>query len=648
MRWLLKVLGGIVVLAVLAGIGISLVPSERIAELAAREITARTGREVSFTGSVSPTFWPVLGVRTGPVSIGNASWSDSGPLLSAEALLVGVELGPLLSGDIRVREFRIDSPVLRLEKASDGRVNWALDSPADSGATATAPASSLSGLSLPEARITDGTLIYDDRAGGARTEISGLDLGFALPDAAATARLSGSARYNGETVSFDGTIDDFLTFVGGKVTAVALSGSGDFGTFSFAGRAGFDPAAAEGDFTADLSDPDAALRLAGAGATFPAELGRTAAVSARVTYTDSGLALRGGAARLGDNALAFDADLSLGVRLKLTARIDSGALAFADTGGSAASARPADRSADGWSLVAMDMSGLGAMDADVAFTATSLDLGAVKLGATKLRARLDTGRLVVDLQDVGAYGGAFAGEVVVNARKGLSMAGDLTFNNLKLQPLLIDLVDYDSLTAPADGRISFLVSGNSIDRMMKSMSGSGSLSVGQGEIIGFDLGGMLRNLDASYRGAGNKTIFSSITGTFSIKDGVLANDDMKFLSPVANATGNGTIDIGRQRLSYRVVPVAFGGKTPEEAGGISVPVLIDGTFSDINFHPDLKGLLDADLEARKKEAEEKLRGTADTAIKEGEQKLRDEVDNAIKEGVEKTLGDALKKLIIKE
>ena len=155
---------------------------------------------------------------------------------------------------------------------------------------------------------------------------------------------------------------------------------------------------------------------------------------------------------------------------------------------------------------------------------------------------------------------------------------------------------------------------------------------------------MIRNLDASFRGASDKTIFSSIKGSFTIDKGVLVNEDLAFRSPVLTATGKGNVDIGRQRLSYRVTPVAFGEAAEGDTGRVLVPILIDGTWSDVNFHPDLSGVVNDEIDKQKKEAEEKLKGTVEDVRKDTEERLRNEAEKALREGVEKSLGDLLKKL----
>jgi len=127
MRWIFRLIGATIILVVLAVGGISLIPAEKIAGFATQEITARTGREVVFTGKIKPVFYPILGVKTEGFSIGNAAWSDAGPMVSGSSLLVGVELAPLLSGEIKIKEFRLTDADISLERTRDGRVNWSLD-----------------------------------------------------------------------------------------------------------------------------------------------------------------------------------------------------------------------------------------------------------------------------------------------------------------------------------------------------------------------------------------------------------------------------------------------------------------------------------------------------------------------------------------
>ena len=90
MRWIFRLLGAIVLALVVVVAGLFLLPQDKIARIAADQIRAQTGREVDFGNDVRLSFWPVLGVETGPVTLGNADWAADGPMLTASHLAVGV------------------------------------------------------------------------------------------------------------------------------------------------------------------------------------------------------------------------------------------------------------------------------------------------------------------------------------------------------------------------------------------------------------------------------------------------------------------------------------------------------------------------------------------------------------------------------
>lgn len=637
MRWVVRLLGGIVVLVLLLVGGLALVPAEKIAAFATREISLRTGREVAFTGEVRPVFYPVLGVRTGPLQIGNAIWADKEPMLKADSLLIGVELMPLLSGKVKVKEFRLVNPDIRLEVAADGRANWQLAAPApEVQATSDTAATTLPDLSLQDGQITNGRIRYFDHKAGSTTTLAGLDLQLSLPDLAGPLRASGGVVYNDQPVRFSLDLAAFQAVLDGKLIDLSLGLDGGFGKLAYEGAVSQSPPTAQGDLTAQLSDLSALGRLLGQGPDMAAGLAKTAGFVGKLTYTADGVIyLREAALDVDRNRLVLEADLKLGDIPFLTARINAGDLNLAHLtkssgGDTAAGAGGKD---DGWPKTPLDFSALKLVNADIAISAEGMDLGVVRLGKSQLRMQLDNGRLVTALNEVNAYQGQIKGELVLNARKGLSAGGFITGSDIQLQPLLIDLAEYDRLIAGASISLKFLTSGQSVDAMMRGLEGSGRIDIGGGEILGLDLAGMLRNLDASYRGDGSKTIFKTITGSYQIDKGILRNEDLKFTSDLVVATGKGDVDIGERTIAYRIVPVAFSDQNGDQAGGITVPVRIDGPWSSPRFTPDLQSLIDAELDKKREEVEALVQSEIDKAKADAEQRLQEELDKAVEGAV---------------
>ena len=102
MRWVFRLIGLVVVLVVLAVGAVFLVPTDRIAGLAADQFKTATGRTLTIEGDVRPMLYPEIGISLGGVAIENAPWSENGDMVAAEKIAVSVKLMPLFSGDVQV------------------------------------------------------------------------------------------------------------------------------------------------------------------------------------------------------------------------------------------------------------------------------------------------------------------------------------------------------------------------------------------------------------------------------------------------------------------------------------------------------------------------------------------------------------------
>jgi len=666
MRWIGRLLLTFVTLAALLVLSLFFVPSQKIASIAAEKFEDATGRGLTIRGDIRPTIYPRLGVRIHRVDVANAPWAGKDPLISAETLSVGVALGPLMNGEIQVQEMRLVRPDIRLLRDADGRSNWDFSQPsaepdtsAPSGATQD---TATMRVSIDLAEISDGRLTFRDLGAAQTFALEGMDATLRLPDPDGALDVTASARMNGQKLTTDGQIDHFTAFLAGDVRDITLTATIGGSTVDFDGRAGLAPIAADGALKARLKDMAALFNALGSTPpAIPKGLGQEVNLEGALTVAPEGsVHLRAMELELDQNYLSGDADIYFEKKPKIRARlsgdtIDLAALGLSSAGGETTRSGAAQNTT-GWPSTAIDASGLGALDGEVALRLGGVDLGAAQLGGVDLVMRLNRARAVFELRQVAAYGGNITGEFVLNNRSGLSVGGDLRFADIALQPLLQGFADYDRLVGQGTLAIKFLGVGQSIDAIMHSLKGTGSLSVGKGELLGLDLGGMLRNLDASYRGAGQKTIFDRIQSTFTIADGVLQNSDLDFVAPVLRASGRGEVGLGDQTLSYRVTPVAL--QSSDGTGGIRVPVLISGTWANPKFRPDLESLIDEKLEEEKARLEAKARAQLETQRKRLEEEARakaaeelglspEEVENTqdLEDAVRKKAEDELKKLL---
>jgi AsmA protein len=100
-------------------------------------------------------------------------------------------------------------------------------------------------------------------------------------------------------------------------------------------------------------------------------------------------------------------------------------------------------------------------------------------------------------------------------------------------------------------------------------------------------------------GEARKTDFAELGGSFTIREGVVTNEDMRLQAPVLRVNGRGRIDLPDRTLTYRIEPKAAktleGQGGQQDVAGILVPVVIEGPWDDLSFRPDLSGVVESAL-----------------------------------------------------
>lgn len=652
MRWIVRLFAVLVSLIVLGVGALFLLPAERIAGLAAQQFEARTGRALTIEGSVSPTVWPVVGARVENVTLASPGWAQAGPLLSAEVLDMGLDFSALFSGNFTIRRFELRGARVVLERDAQGRANWefeGLGGGAESAETAEPGGAGGIALSMERVEIRDAALRFIDRASGTDLALDGMDVDLSMPDLDGPGRISLSGRMQGQAISAEVELARLSGFLAGQVTGVSLNLQAGGAQVGFQGRAGFDPPAAEGRLS--LQAPALAPLLALAGQSGPEPLPATMRpldLSGQVTLAPSGsLHLREGRMSAGSLRAELALDLATdGPRPRLTGQVTAGALDLrpflgGESGGTPAAAAP------GWPTDRIDASALAALDAEIGLTAGPVQTGLIDLERLSAVLAIDRARAVLTLREARAFDGNITGELVANNRSGLSVGGNVTASGLGLLPLLRDTAGFERLTGTAGFSLRFLSVGQSVDAIMRSLSGEGRLDLGQGEIIGLDLAGMLRNLDMGYMGEGSRTVYDSITGSFAIEGGVLNNEDLRLNAPRLTVEGRGRVDLGGQRLDYRVTPVAL--QDAESGRAIRVPLVISGPWDAPRFRLDLEGLAEERLReeaerleqrAREEAARLEARAREEAAAREAELRARAEEELRARTGIERTEGES--------
>src|SRR2546422_2824378 len=239
---------------------------------------------------------------------------------------------------------------------------------------------------------------------------------------------------------------------------------------------------------------------------------------------------------------------------------------------------------------AVDLSGLKGLNAQ-----GQLQIGALQvqgLKASKLKAQLKAagGQAEISPHSASLYEGELSGALSLDGNAN-RIALKETFSNVSIGPLLRDLARQDRLEGKGNVALELAAAGATASAMKRSLAGTAKVRLRDGAIKGIDIAGLLRKARAaagrqSGQAADSKerTDFSELSASFSIKNGVAHNEDLDVKSPLLRIGGSGDIDIGRSAISY-VVKASVVGTT-----SLTVPVKLAGPLDAMKYEVDYRAV----------------------------------------------------------
>jgi len=178
-RWVLLIGGGLVAAAMIgAGVLAYLVSRIDVRSEVEHAIESGTGRQVTISGDVGVSYWPVLGLHAAAITLANVQGGRATSFIAAEDLHVGVEIGPLFNRQVVVRQLVLQQPRIALEVDAQGRPNWVLapvrrpGPPPPPPTTSREPGLDMAHTTLREVSISNGEVSFFDARRGARRRSS--------------------------------------------------------------------------------------------------------------------------------------------------------------------------------------------------------------------------------------------------------------------------------------------------------------------------------------------------------------------------------------------------------------------------------------------------------------------------------------------
>ena len=148
--------------------------------------------------------------------------------------------------------------------------------------------------------------------------------------------------------------------------------------------------------------------------------------------------------------------------------------------------------------------------------------------------------------------------------------------------------------------------GRTVGELRKALGGEIGFDLAHGQVRGINVGKLLRQAQALMQGQvlsaaadqGESTDFAELKGHGRIVNGVLTTDTLSAANPGFRFSGEGSIDIGNERINYLLKPTvvestegAGGEKGLDQLKGLTVPIRVTGSFDDPKYTVDVQEAL---------------------------------------------------------
>jgi len=302
---------------------------------------------------------------------------------------------------------------------------------------------------------------------------------------------------------------------------------------------------------------------------------------------------------------------------------------------------PGNDSADPREDPKVDLSAL--KDLNVAGEARVAQLKArgVRASNVQLVVRIANGRLDVAPLTAALYGGRL--RATANAAAAGNRIGvDADLAGVAIGPLLRDALDKDILEGTGIVKLAATTAGATVGGLKRGLNGSGSLALRDGAIKGVNIAAKLREArsflsarkeDTARASSTEKTDFSELTATFTIKDGVVTSNDLDGKSPLLRLTGAGKVDLGAGTIDYSAKVAVVGtlkgqdGRELSELRGVTIPVRLYGPFEKLSYAIDWGSVAQ---EALKAKATEQLKQKVAPQLQEQRDRLKDQLKGLLR------------------
>jgi AsmA protein len=575
----------------------AILSKDRIKDAVTQELSARTGRPVTFAGEPTVVLFPSLGFRIDKVVVANAPGvGDAEPFAVVDSVRGGINVLPLLFGRVEPGTIQLIAPRINLKVDASGRANWDVGGPIVGAPLDRQVASALrKSATKPfgRVRVTDGYVTYENAQTGVTSAVSAINLNITWRSEKDAAVATGTMDWRGETVDFSGSLAKPADFFTGKVSPVSVNLRATPLRLSFQGNA-YAGAGVGLDGDLNLATPSVRRVLAwgghnlGEGSTLGAGSIKAKARVAGANFTFS------------DATLELDGNEAAGsIRLALGGQRPSlqGTLAFnsIDVSPYMETLRAGLANSSDWDPVAIDLPVLRDTDLDLRVSAQHVVIGNARLGAAAASAVGTGGRVSLDIGELQIYGGTIQAALTADlTQPTMTATMRVTLTDVPTKEVLGAIAGIETVDGIASATIDASGRADTWNALVRTATGFASVRLANCAIGGFDIGEFARDNSEDVTGSVEaSTKFESISGTVTLSGGSVTTTNLvadgetyavtleegsaSLLQPTIK--GRGTLALRRASL------------LPGSNNGFEFPFIIGGSWMQPLISPDIDRIL---------------------------------------------------------
>ncbi len=288
---------------------------------------------------------------------------------------------------------------------------------------------------------------------------------------------------------------------------------------------------------------------------------------------------------------------------------------------------------------------LRALLLDAQFKLQALQLSGMALSSVDLAVNARKGLINASRINTNLFGGTLRNSAVLDVRgTPVTLKSSNKVSGLQIGDLLqtFNTKEEPAMTGTLSSQAEISAQGSSVHALVNSLNGTARFNVVDGTISGVDMAqtvcqgfNNLASLGVNAEQVDGSTPFANLGGNFTLRNGVVSNEDLQATLDAIGLKGRGSVDLPRALIDYRL------GLTIQEdlfkrscsvnnkIQGVEWPVNCKGAFDTPPAQlcrPDLSVFEDL-LKARLK------------------QDVQQKVEEKVKEGIQEKLGDDAKQLL---